>query len=78
MVCLNGRYDGSWVSDERHGHGVLAHESVGYLYVGQWQHNKKCGEGHLYSRKERYWGQFFDNKYQGRVRQLPGAHCFND
>ncbi|CDJ34925.1 MORN repeat-containing protein, putative [Eimeria mitis] len=64
------RYDGSWVSDERHGHGVLAHESVGYLYVGQWQHNKKSGEGHLYSRKERYWGQFFDNKYHGRGRYV--------
>ncbi|CDJ41691.1 MORN repeat-containing protein, putative [Eimeria tenella] len=64
------RYDGSWVRDERHGHGVLAHESVGYLYVGQWQHNKKCGEGHLYSRSERYWGQFLDNKYHGRGRYV--------
>lgn len=66
------RYDGSWVRDERHGHGVLAHESVGYLYVGQWQHNKKSGEGHLYSRNERYWGQFLDNKYHGKVGLSPG------
>ncbi|KAL8274729.1 hypothetical protein Esti_001334 [Eimeria stiedai] len=62
------KYDGSWVADERHGHGVLAHEAVGYLYVGQWQHNRKSGEGHLYSRRERYWGQFLDNKYHGKAR----------
>ncbi|CDJ58175.1 MORN repeat-containing protein, putative [Eimeria maxima] len=63
-------YDGSWVNDERHGHGVLDHEPMGYLYVGQWQHNKKSGEGHLYSRKERYWGNFVDNKYHGRGRYV--------
>lgn len=73
---LGNRYDGSWVRDERHGHGVLAHESVGYLYVGQWQHNKKCGEGHLYSRSERYWGQFLDNKYHGRVSTLHALYSF--
>ncbi|XP_026191760.1 uncharacterized protein LOC34617448 [Cyclospora cayetanensis] len=64
------RYDGSWFCDERHGHGVLAHEAAGYLYVGQWQHNKKSGEGHLYSQKERYWGQFYDNKYHGKGRYV--------
>ena len=47
--------------------GRLVGFPAGYLYVGQWQHNKKSGEGHLYSSKERYWGQFFDNKYHGKV-----------
>lgn len=78
LACLNGRYDGSWVNDERHGHGVLDHEPMGYLYVGQWQHNKKSGEGHLYSRKERYWGNFVDNKYHGRVRWLLGIRSLSD
>lgn len=63
--CLS--YEGAWERDERHGEGVLAHEASGFLYVGQWVHNKKCGEGHLYSQKERYWGQFLDNKYHGKV-----------
>ncbi|KAL8440498.1 hypothetical protein Efla_002375 [Eimeria flavescens] len=62
------KYEGSWVGDERHGHGVFSHEAAGYLYVGQWQHNRKEGEGHLYSRNERYWGQFRNNKYHGKGR----------
>ncbi|RQX67607.1 MORN repeat-containing protein [Toxoplasma gondii CAST] len=60
------RYEGDWQRDRRHGCGVLTHDKVNFVYVGQWEDDKKSGDGHLYSSTERYWGGFAENKYSGK------------
>ena len=43
------QYDGSWLSDQLHGFGILRNDSTGEAYKGEWYRGKRHGRG-----KQRY------------------------
>lgn len=52
------RYEGSWVNDQRHGHGVY-HYASGAVYDGLWEHGKMHGMGSYTSATgSRYEGMY--------------------
>lgn len=67
MYYLNGRYEGEWLNDLRHGFGqTFIGEEL--LYKGEWQEDHMWGEGILYGRENRiqYTGEFASSLFHGK------------
>ena len=40
-----GKYEGEWKDDRRHGYGVFTDPKSGYRYEGQWHNSRRHGQG---------------------------------
>ena len=60
------RYEGEWVSNQRHGFGVMYYAS-GNIYEGDWVQGVKRGVGKMIWRdsSECYEGEWSDDKQNG-------------
>jgi len=47
LKCLNDVYVGCFVNDKKQGHGQFYESDKGTLYEGNWDDDKKRGEGTL-------------------------------
>ncbi len=83
------RYDGEFLNDKRHGHGVYRHGNGYEVYDGEYLAGQRTGTGKVtFSDGHYYQGQLLDGKANGYGRMLgsdgrlyEGAWsngCFND
>jgi hypothetical protein len=66
VVDANGNessYTGTFVNDERQGHGI--EETANDTYGGDWHGNKRHGEGIAYTELDTYIGSFVNGKQDG-------------
>lgn len=46
MIYANGdRYEGEWLSDQKHGRGKYSHALANDIYEGEWVNDRKHGKG---------------------------------
>eukprot|EP01054_Gregarina_sp_Poly1_P000628 Gregarina_sp_Poly_1__627@NODE_1149_length_4941_cov_18_598687_g187_i3_p2_GENE_NODE_1149_length_4941_cov_18_598687_g187_i3NODE_1149_length_4941_cov_18_598687_g187_i3_p2_ORF_typecomplete_len472_score41_98MORN/PF02493_20/1_4e02MORN/PF02493_20/0_00079MORN/PF02493_20/0_00052MORN/PF02493_20/0_021MORN/PF02493_20/5_2MORN/PF02493_20/0_0068MORN/PF02493_20/1_1e06MORN/PF02493_20/0_11MORN/PF02493_20/0_017MORN/PF02493_20/0_25MORN/PF02493_20/1_7e03_NODE_1149_length_4941_cov_18_598687_g187_i330014416 len=69
-------YDGTWANDKRHGFGSFKHPVSEYTYTGGWKDDQRSGQGILLSKREQYWGEFKNNKFNGHVRFMHRVPIF--
>eukprot|EP00953_Heterococcus_sp_UTEX-ZZ885_P003463 2386-Heterococcus_DN1.PRE.11 len=60
---FESRYAGTFVNDERQGHGI--EETGSDVYVGNWHSNKRHGEGILFTKYDVHIGSFVDGVQEG-------------
>jgi hypothetical protein len=59
------RYEGSFANNQMHGSGTLKYAN-GNIYVGNFEHGKRTGQGHLlYSKGDEYKGGWRDDAMEG-------------
>lgn len=67
MVYADGSwYQGGFISEKRHGFGKYYNSAGQEVYVGEWADDRMHGLGMVVEEDEKYEGEFFRGKREGR------------
>lgn len=59
-------YEGQWMHDKFHGHGIMHYHLTGGRYEGEWASGLRNGRGTMYyANGDRYEGEWMDGKRSG-------------